>query len=281
MVAAGSHAADGLGVRVHRRWWTARPVRWRHRRLRDRHQRRLLVRPGVRRVGVDPELEQRPLPGRLRMRVVQGRRLRRRVRSRPGRRASARSRRLRRRHRCAVAERGSDDRIDRSGRHAPITVSFDAGAAGVDQPGSYKARIGIKEDTPYSVPAVNVTMNVEPPATWGKLTGTITGLAVCDQPGEPLVGAQLVVDGATTDFTLKTDANGQFKVWMDQANGPVEVTISANGYVGTTGPASPSSVVRSRRSMPTCGRTSRAGASTRWPSTSRSSRVRRSRSRST
>ena len=122
------------------------------------------------------------------------------------------------------------------GTSAPITVSFDAGAAGVDQPGAYKARIGIKEDTPYSVPAVNVTMNVEPPATWGRLTGTITGLAVCDQPGEPLAGAQIVVDGVTTDITLKTDANGQFKVWMDQANGPVDLTISANGYIGTSRP---------------------------------------------
>ena len=120
--------------------------------------------------------------------------------------------------------------LDPSGTQ-PIAVHFDATVPAIDQPGDYQAGLTFKEDTPYSVPAVSVTMHVTPPATWGKLDGTVEGLARCDAPGAALKGATVLAHGTTTDFTLKTDASGSFEIWMDAANGPVELTVSRDGYV--------------------------------------------------
>ncbi len=74
-------------------------------------------------------------------------------------------------------------------------------------------------------------MNVTPPAGWGKLAGTVTGLERCDAGGAPLSGATVDVDGDATDFSLKTDADGAFKVWMPATNGPVSIHVSRGGYV--------------------------------------------------
>ena len=75
-----------------------------------------------------------------------------------------------------------------AGASLEITVTVDASVPEVDQPGAYRAELVIAEDTPHSVPPVPVTMNVAPPADWGKATGTITGLAECDAPGAPARG---------------------------------------------------------------------------------------------
>jgi N-acetylneuraminic acid mutarotase len=112
-----------------------------------------------------------------------------------------------------------------------VTVAFDASVAEVDQPGTYQAMLTFKEDTPYVVSPVAITMHVTPPADWGKLEGTITGLARCDAPGQTLAGASVHVDGAVADFDLTTDADGYFEWWMPAANGPVSLTVSRDGWV--------------------------------------------------
>lgn len=57
-----------------------------------------------------------------------------------------------------------------------VTVSMDANVA---QPGTYTASVRIKEDTPYPVDQMDVTMNVTPPNRWGKITGTVESVD-CD-----------------------------------------------------------------------------------------------------
>ncbi|WP_248962198.1 Kelch repeat-containing protein [Sphaerisporangium perillae] len=49
-------------------------------------------------------------------------------------------------------------------------------AAGVAQPGTYTAQLGIRSSTPYAVTPIGVTMTVRPPGDWGKLTGIVTGV---------------------------------------------------------------------------------------------------------
>jgi len=115
-----------------------------------------------------------------------------------------------------------------------VGVHFDAGVAAVTQPGDYLAQLTFKENTPYTVPPVGVTMHVTPPASWGKLQGTVVGLARCDDPGAVLASAAVHVHGTTSDFDLKTDANGYFAWWMDSANSPLSISVHKTGWVDQT-----------------------------------------------
>ncbi|SDI19805.1 Serine protease, subtilisin family [Actinokineospora alba] len=114
-----------------------------------------------------------------------------------------------------------------AGASVEVTVTLDA--AQVDQPGTHTAAIVVSDDTPYTVSPVPVALTVTPPASWGKLTGTVTGLGRCDTGVTALRESTVDIDGVVTDFSL--EANGSYAVWMDQANGPVTVTVSANGHV--------------------------------------------------
>ncbi len=121
-----------------------------------------------------------------------------------------------------------------AGDSVSVTVTLDASVAEVDQPGAYLAAITVKEDTPYAVAPVDVRMDVIPPASWGKLEGTVTGLSRCDAEGGPLARATVTVEGDLTDIVLTTDADGHYAVWMDEANAPLSVTAELDGWVSET-----------------------------------------------
>ncbi len=72
----------------------------------------------------------------------------------------------------------------------------------ITQPGTYTASLAFGTDTPYPVAPVAVSLTVKPPATWGKITGTVTG------PAGPLAGATVQINTWATHYTLKTDTNG-------------------------------------------------------------------------
>lgn len=112
-----------------------------------------------------------------------------------------------------------------------VTVAFDASVAEIDQPGAYHALLTFKEDTPYAVSPVAVTMHVTPPDDWGKLEGTVTGLARCDGPGDVLARATVLVAGVSTDFTLTTDSSGNYEWWMPESNSPLTLTVVRDGWV--------------------------------------------------
>ncbi len=115
-----------------------------------------------------------------------------------------------------------------------IVVSFDA--AYVEQPGNYYAQIKVDADTPYDAVVVPVTMTVTSPQSWGKLTGTVTGLGVCDGDPAPLEEAEVFVESATTGQTwmVTTDENGVYTLWIDQAHSPLTITVTAPDYFGET-----------------------------------------------
>jgi uncharacterized repeat protein (TIGR01451 family) len=116
-----------------------------------------------------------------------------------------------------------------------VVVSFDASVPQITQPGQYYAQVKIKEDTPYSIANTPVTMTVTAPATWGKLSGTVTGLGHCDADPVSLANATVSVqsgDGMT--WTLTTNISGTYQVWLDQVHSPLTVTASHAGYVTQT-----------------------------------------------
>ena len=68
------------------------------------------------------------------------------------------------------------------GEKVKVTVTM---TANVDQPGTYSGAVSIKENTPYAVQPVTVTMTAQQPKTWGKLMGTVTGTS-CAGAGAPI-----------------------------------------------------------------------------------------------
>ena len=109
-----------------------------------------------------------------------------------------------------------------------VAVTVDASVPEVDQPGAYLADLVFSGSGADSI-AVPVTMNVAAPDTWGKATGTVTGLERCDAPGAPLEGAVVQIGG----FTVETDEDGLFEWWLEEGTYPI--SVSADGYVTQTG----------------------------------------------
>ena len=122
--------------------------------------------------------------------------------------------------------------VPANGGQVIVDVTLDA--AQVDQPDDYLAHLTFKTDTPFPAQEVNVTMHVPLPPDFGTLNGTVTGLGQCDAPGGPIEGATVFVDGPLEDFSLTTDQNGQYTWSFSESNSPVDITVSAPGFVGET-----------------------------------------------
>lgn len=111
----------------------------------------------------------------------------------------------------------------------PVVVTFDASVPEVTQPGVYHAELVVKNDTPYGKVVIPVAMTVTAPEDWGKIEGTVTGLGYCDVNPAPLEGAVVTIEGSTgMTWTLQTDANGFYELWLEQAHSPLVVTASAD-----------------------------------------------------
>ncbi len=112
-----------------------------------------------------------------------------------------------------------------------VTVSLTATAeAGVDQPGAYRAELGLNSDTPYPVSTVAVEMNVSPPNGWGKIQGTVLGIS-CGGAQSPLkatVRASLVSD-PSVGYTLTADSQGHFGHWLPR--GKYDVIVAKDGWI--------------------------------------------------
>ncbi|MEV1332142.1 S8 family serine peptidase [Micromonospora costi] len=112
------------------------------------------------------------------------------------------------------------------GEKVTVTVGM---TANVDQPGTYSGEVTIKENTPYTVAPVAVTMKVQAPKTWGKLMGTVTGTS-CQGGSAPLPGAVVQVDSWAMSFTFATDEQGKYAYWMDRRNNPLTMIVAKDGW---------------------------------------------------
>jgi hypothetical protein len=115
------------------------------------------------------------------------------------------------------------------GGTATLTVTMNAGAKVVTQPGAYTAQLVYGTDSPYPVTATAVTMTVTPPRSWGKITGTVTGLA-CDGTSAPLAGATVQVNSWAAHHTLITGKDGSYALWLDRRNNPLTVIVAKDGW---------------------------------------------------
>jgi hypothetical protein len=115
------------------------------------------------------------------------------------------------------------------GASATITVTLNANVAAITQPGTYTAQLAIGAKTPYTMAPIPVTFVVNPPKTWGKITGTVTGAGCTGTPG-PLSGATVAVASSTATYTLETDKNGQYVLWLDTRNNPLTLIAAKDGW---------------------------------------------------
>ena len=115
-----------------------------------------------------------------------------------------------------------------AGESVDVTLALDADAEGVDQPGEYTGRFIVENGSPYAA-AIDVAMTVEAPRGWGELTGTIVGER-CDGSTVPIAGAVVAVDGRDASFTLRTDRDGAYSLWLDRRHNPVDLVVAADGW---------------------------------------------------
>ncbi len=122
----------------------------------------------------------------------------------------------------------------------PVQVRFDAGVQEVDQPGAYSMQLKIKENSPYNLPNLPVTMTVSAPATWGKLEGVVRGLGYCNADPGSLANANVfIIDKDSQIQVFQTDTAGHYQRWLDEARSPFEISVNHAGYL----PAGDSGVV--------------------------------------
>jgi N-acetylneuraminic acid mutarotase len=112
------------------------------------------------------------------------------------------------------------------GKSAKVTVSLNADVPDITQPGLYTAAVSLGTDTPYAVPAVPVSMTVNPPKTWGKIAGTIKSAA----DGKAIAGATVQIDTWASSYTLKTKADGTYQLWLDTRNNPLQLIVAKDGF---------------------------------------------------
>ncbi|WP_345045868.1 carboxypeptidase regulatory-like domain-containing protein [Streptomyces sannanensis] len=134
----------------------------------------------------------------------------------------------------------SEDKTDvtlQPGESVDVAVSFDANLSEITQPGTFTAQLMISAKTPYGIAPVPVTFVVNPPKTWGKITGTVTGTDCTGTP-TPLAGATVrITSKKTASYTLKTDKSGHYSLWLDVRSNPLTVTASKDGWASQTASA--------------------------------------------
>jgi hypothetical protein len=100
------------------------------------------------------------------------------------------------------------------GAHASVAVTLDSSS--LAQPGTYTATLIGATDSPYPPLALPVTLNLNPPSTWGKISGTVTDAS----SGGSLAGVTVQINTlggkGTAAYTLSTDRSGRYELWLDR-----------------------------------------------------------------
>ncbi|WP_275002234.1 carboxypeptidase regulatory-like domain-containing protein [Promicromonospora iranensis] len=164
---------------------------------------------------------------------------------------------------CALPEPATTDSIGWPDMHIVMNVSGDTAGGGMEwlttnpteftlepgqsktitaamsgvvaQPGTFTGKLVADAETPYDAPSVAVSMKVNPPKSWGKLTGTVSGFA---PDGVVSLGDSVVqVNGLYSAVTLVTGSDGTYEYWFDKSEKTAQIIATANGYVPEVGSA--------------------------------------------
>jgi N-acetylneuraminic acid mutarotase len=119
------------------------------------------------------------------------------------------------------------------GQSTTVAVTVDSSV--LSQPGTYTADLTINSNSPYQYQPVGITLQANPPSTWGKVTGTVTDAST----GNPIAGATVEIctqynkqtgTCGSVSYTLKTDTNGDYQLWLNQGYNPLQIIAAIDGY---------------------------------------------------
>ncbi len=116
-----------------------------------------------------------------------------------------------------------------SGDTSPVSVSVDASDL---EPGSYTATLCVHSNDPATpLVEVPVSLEVSAPANAARIEGTVQGLGYCQANPILAAGAGVEIVGAQETFNLTADANGFYSLFLDAANSPIDITVSAPNHI--------------------------------------------------
>ncbi|HEY3955444.1 MAG TPA: carboxypeptidase regulatory-like domain-containing protein [Streptosporangiaceae bacterium] len=114
--------------------------------------------------------------------------------------------------------------------HGSATAKITLSATGLAaQPGTYTGQLTVATGTPFAAAPVDVTLTVQPPASWGQLSGTVSGQGCTGDPA-PLAGASVQVDTPAQNYSLVTDASGNYSLWLPGGLGPITALYGDSGW---------------------------------------------------
>ncbi len=116
-----------------------------------------------------------------------------------------------------------------SGGTSQVSVSVDASDL---EPGSYTATLCVLSNDPAN-PLVEVPVSLEVylPANAARIEGTVQGLGYCQANPSFAAGAGVEIVGTQETFNLTADANGYYSLFLDDANSPIDITVSAANHI--------------------------------------------------
>jgi len=109
---------------------------------------------------------------------------------------------------------------------ASVTVTLTMNSRTLTQPGVYRSALSVRENTPYAVAPVDVTLTARAPATWTRLSGTVTGRS-CDGTITPLSEATIAIDHRTDSWTLSSGTDGSYALWLPGGGPKARVVVAA------------------------------------------------------
>jgi hypothetical protein len=123
------------------------------------------------------------------------------------------------------------------GQSATLTLTLTASPAQVSQPGTYTATLSVNSGAPYLAPQVPVTLTATPPASWGELTGVISGRD-CNSTVSPLDNATVQVNSAAGgQWTLTTGPDGRYALWRPASDSPLSLIVTTSNWLAKTATA--------------------------------------------
>jgi subtilisin family serine protease len=119
--------------------------------------------------------------------------------------------------------------VDPDGGEQIIVITFDASV--VTEPGDYFATLRVVSNDPmmasYNIP---VTMTVEPSDTAGRVEGVVQSFGYCDTNPFLVEGAEVIISSGANSWTVYTDANGEYGLWLDESYSPVDISVTAPNH---------------------------------------------------
>lgn len=115
------------------------------------------------------------------------------------------------------------------GDSVKVKLAYDMSTVAATQPGTWRARLNVADDTPYPAQPIDIHVTMKPPASWGKVSGTVTGKS-CGGTASAIPGALVGIQGSRSEYTLAVDKTGHYQLWLDVANNPVLVSAAKDGW---------------------------------------------------